>query len=182
MTEKEKRRISKFLSFVLRHKPDTIKLQLEAEGWVNIAELISKSAQHNVVFDMEELKEVVATNDKQRFAFNGDETKIRASQGHSVNVDLNLEAQQPPEELFHGTVSKFLDAIKEGGLKKMSRQHVHLSADRETAQKVGSRRGIAVMLVVKSGEMHRDGFSFFLSENNVWLTDAVETKYIKFQD
>jgi putative RNA 2'-phosphotransferase len=129
---------------------------------------------------MEELLEIVSTNDKQRFAFNEDATKIRASQGHSVEVELGLEAQAPPDMLYHGTVVRFLENIKATGLQKMQRRHVHLSKDKETALKVGNRRGEAIILSIYSGAMHRDGFTFFLSENGVWLTDNVPEKYILF--
>jgi putative RNA 2'-phosphotransferase len=170
--------ISKFLSLILRHAPETINLQLDKNGWADVDELLSKAAQHRQPFTAERLEEVVETNDKQRFAFNADHTKIRASQGHSVDINLDLQPQQPPEFLFHGTVAKFLDGIKKEGLQKMSRQHLHLSHDRETAVKVGSRRGSPVILNIRSGQMHRDGFLFYISDNGVWLTDNVPSKYI----
>jgi putative RNA 2'-phosphotransferase len=175
MNEKHKKTVSKFLSLILRHSPETIGLQLDQNGWADVDELMSKSSVH---FTSEELEEVVETNDKQRFAFNADHTKIRASQGHSIDIDLALQPQQPPEFLFHGTVAKFLEAIKKDGLQKMSRQHLHLSHDRQTAEKVGSRRGIPVILNISSGQMHRDGILFFLSDNGVWLTDHVPAQYI----
>jgi putative RNA 2'-phosphotransferase len=134
-----------------------------------------------MAFSFEELKEVVALNDKQRFAFNEGRTRIRASQGHSVAVDLQLEARQPPERLYHGTVEKFLPAIRVEGLRKMNRNHVHLSADRETAIKVGRRRGDAVLLTIRSDEMSRDGLAFFLSHNGVWLTEAIPPRYIEIR-
>jgi len=170
--------ISKFLSLILRHAPETINLQLDKNGWADVDELLSKVAQHGQPFTAERLEEVVETNDKQRFAFNADHTKIRANQGHSVDIDLELQPQQPPEFLFHGTVAKFLDGIKKEGLQKMSRRHLHLSLDKETAVKVGSRRGSPVILNISSGQMHRDGFLFYLSDNGVWLTDSVPSKYI----
>ena len=175
MNEKQNKTISKFLSLILRHSPETIGLQLDQNGWADVDELISKSA---VQFTSEELEEVVETNDKQRFAFNADHTKIRASQGHSVDIDLALEPQQPPEFLFHGTVAKFLAGIQKEGLQKMSRRHLHLSHDKQTAEKVGSRRGIPVILNIRSGQMHRDGILFYLSDNGVWLTDHVPAQYI----
>jgi len=122
----------------------------------------------------------LVTNDKRRFAFNEDKTVIRASQGHSVQIDLGLKAIKPPEFLYHGTVARFLDSIKSEGLKKMNRQHVHLSKDMETAEIVGSRRGDAVILNIRSADMSRDGFLFYLSENGVWLADEVPIKYIDF--
>ena len=175
MNEKHKKTVSKFLSLILRHSPETISLQLDQHGWADVDELISKST---VLFTSEELEEVVETNDKQRFAFNADHSKIRASQGHSIDIDLDLPPQQPPEFLFHGTVAKFLQGIRKDGLQKMSRQHLHLSHDRHTAEKVASRRGISVILNIRSGQMHRDGMLFYLSDNGVWLTDHVPPQYI----
>lgn len=179
MNDKQKKEISKFLSLILRHSPETIGLQLDDNGWADVQELLSKSVQHKHPFTQEELELVVADNDKQRFAFNGDHSKIRASQGHSVNIQLALAPQEPPEILYHGTVQKFLESIQREGLQKMSRQHVHLSKDRETAEKVGSRRGVPVILSIRSGQMQRDGILFYLSENGVWLTDNVPVKYIE---
>lgn len=180
MNEKQIKTISKFLSLVLRHSPQTIGLQLDEQGWADVTELLEKAAQQHQGITREILDEVVYTNDKKRFAFNEDGTRIRASQGHSLSVDLDLQAQEPPEFLYHGTVSKFIAAIQNEGLQKMSRQQVHLSRDKETAVKVGSRRGAPVVLVVKAGQMHRDGNVFYLSANGVWLTDQVLPAYINF--
>jgi putative RNA 2'-phosphotransferase len=180
MDDKQIKSISKFLSLILRHSPETIGLQLDENGWADVAELITKAAAHRQVFDKATLEMVVAGNDKQRFSFNEDHTRIRANQGHSINVELNLVAQEPPEVLYHGTVAKFLQNIKQEGLLKMSRQHVHLSKERATAEKVGSRRGVPVILTVRSGQMFHDGIAFYLSENGVWLTDKVPAKYIEF--
>lgn len=182
MNETEKKHISKFLSLVLRHKPGTIQLQLDENGWADIDDLLSQSAKHHHTFTRQQLEEVVITNDKQRFAFNADKTKIRASQGHSIQVELQLPQTQPPEFLFHGTVASFIENIRKGGLIKKSRQHVHLSSDKETATKVGMRRGQPVILTIRSGEMSTDQIPFFLSENNVWLTDHVPAKYIDFNN
>lgn len=173
---------SKFLSLILRHKPETVKVKLDKNGWVEVDELLAKLKQHNREIPLVELKEIVLFNDKKRFEFNEDETKIRAAQGHSVKVDLQLKAQRPPMELYHGTVSKFLDAIKKDGLKKMNRHAVHLSHDLPTATKVGSRRGEAIILVVNSGAMYADKYKFFQSKNGVWLVDEVPPKYIKFKE
>ncbi|MDQ1167843.1 RNA 2'-phosphotransferase [Flavobacterium sp. SORGH_AS_0622] len=180
MNEKETKSISKFLSLVLRHSPEKIGLKLDENGWADVNELIEKCTKKGNRLDAELLDYVVENNDKKRFAFNEDKTKIRASQGHSISVDLNLTETEPSEYLYHGTVGKFIESIQKEGLQKMSRQHVHLSKDRETAVKVGSRRGIPQILSIRSGQMHRDGFKFYLSENNVWLTDEVPTKYIDF--
>ncbi|SDD57366.1 RNA 2'-phosphotransferase [Pedobacter soli] len=180
MDEKITKGISKFLSFVLRHSPETIGLSLDENGWANVDELLQKSSRDGKILTIEMLTHVVESNDKKRFAFNNDKTKIRASQGHSIEIELNLMAVTPPEQLYHGTVAKYLEGIKKEGLLKMSRQHVHLSKDKETAVKVGSRRGLAQILTVNAGEMHRDGFQFFLSDNGVWLTDSVPENYIAF--
>lgn len=180
MNEKITKGISKFLSFVLRHSPETIGLSLDENGWANVDELLQKSSRDGKVLTIEMLTHVVESNDKKRFAFNNDKSKIRASQGHSIEIELNLKAVTPPEQLYHGTVAKYLEGIKKEGLLKMSRQHVHLSKDKETAVKVGSRRGLAQILTVNAGEMHRAGFQFFLSDNGVWLTDSVPENYIAF--
>ncbi len=180
MNEQQKRKISTFMSLVLRHKPQEIGLQLDENGWVLVSEFLSQMNGYGNTIDLENLEEIVATNDKKRFAFNKDKTKIRASQGHSVTIDLDLNEVIPPAVLFHGTVEKFISDIKSQGLKKMNRQHVHLSKDKETAIKVGSRRGNPVILIVDSVKMHRDGFKFYQSENGVWLTDTVPSNYIQF--
>ena len=180
MQESKRNMISKFLSLVLRHDPGKIGLQLDESGWADVEELISKSAGGNMIFSPQDLEEVVVTNDKQRFGYNEDKSKIRANQGHSIEVELQLVQKEPPETLYHGTVNRFLESIKGQGLQKMNRHHVHLSAERLTAEKVGSRRGEAVILIVRSGAMAKDGFAFFFSENGVWLTDHVPVKYIVF--
>lgn len=168
------------MSLVLRHKPQEIGLLLDENGWASVSEFLSKMNAKGTVLDFESLEEIVLTNDKKRFAFNEDKTKIRASQGHSVEINLDLKEITPPESLFHGTVEKFLPEIKNKGLLKMSRQHVHLSTDKETAIKVGSRRGNPVILIIDSSKMHQDGYLFYQSENGVWLTDNVPAKYIQF--
>ncbi|MBC9910052.1 RNA 2'-phosphotransferase [Chitinophaga varians] len=180
MDQKRRKNISKFMSLVLRHSPETIGLQLDDQGWADVQELMGKAARKGQHFSMEELLIVVAECEKQRFALNDDHTRIRANQGHSVNVSLDLEAVEPPEYLYHGTVGKFMQAIRQEGLLKMSRHHVHLSEQRDTATAVGARRGQPVILTVHSGRMFRDGIVFFRSANNVWLTDHVPVKYIAF--
>jgi len=172
---------SKFLSLVLRHKPDTIKIKLDNNGWVHVDELIAKLKQHNREMSMKDLRDVVQFNDKKRFEFSEDGLKIRAAQGHSVKVDLQLKAERPPMKLYHGTVSKNLDPIMKDGLNKMNRHAVHLSEDIPTATKVGSRRGEAIILVVDSAHMYADKIKFFQSKNGVWLTDSVPAKYIKIK-
>lgn len=174
---------SKFLSLVLRHQPEVIGVRLDRQGWLNIEELIAQANAHGKALTLERLHEVVATNDKKRFALSEDGLRIRASQGHSVSgVELNLEEKTPPETLYHGTVAAFLDSIRANGLQKRSRQHVHLSADEEIATKVGSRRGKPIILRVAAGAMRRDGHHFYLSANGVWLADAVPATYLTFPD
>lgn len=178
MNEIETKRISKFLSLILRHQPETIGLKLDENGWADVEELRERAAKKKVYFSLEELDEVVETNNKKRFAFNEDKTKIRASQGHSVNIDLALEALQPPDFLYHGTAEANISSILEKGIEKRSRQHVHLSADKETATKVGMRHGKPIILTIRTGKMYEDGIAFYLSANGVWLTEFVDPKYI----
>lgn len=173
---------SKFLSLVLRHQPELIGLNLTSAGWANIEELISKSQLYGVRFNQELIYEIVETSDKQRFALNDDKTLIRANQGHSIAIDLNLPASEPPEHLFHGTATRFLSAIAAQGLIPGSRQQVHLSVDVPTARQVGSRHGQPVVLKINALEMSQDGHKFFLSANGVWLTFSVPPKYIEFPD
>jgi putative RNA 2'-phosphotransferase len=180
MDNKITKGISKLLSFILRHSPETIGLKLDENGWAEVSALIAKFDLYDRRIDFELLEYIVENNDKKRFAFNDDKTKIRASQGHSISVELNLNETEPLAYLYHGTVEKFLSDIKVQGLQKMSRQHVHLSSDRETAVKVGGRRGKPIILTINSGAMHRAGYKFYLSDNNVWLTDVVPAEYITF--
>jgi putative RNA 2'-phosphotransferase len=172
-------KVSKFLSLVLRHQPDRIGLKLDPAGWVSVEELLEACQSHGFPLTKSELGAVVAGSDKQRFSFSDDRLQIRANQGHSVNVDLGYQPTAPPEDLYHGTVERFLISILDGGLSRGKRHHVHLSAELDTAQKVGARRGIPVILRVMSGRMHRDGYLFFRSENGVWLTDKVPPEYLE---
>ncbi|MFF5205728.1 RNA 2'-phosphotransferase [Streptosporangium sp. NPDC000396] len=171
-------RVSKYLSKHLRHQPERIGLTLDPQGWAEIGALLEAAGRHGFAITRDELAQVVAGNDKQRFTVDGD--RIRANQGHSIAVDLDLPVVEPPEVLFHGTVGAYLTAIREEGLRPMSRHAVHLSPDRETATRVGARRGRAVVLVVRSGDMHRAGHEFRLSANGVWLADHVPAAYISF--
>ncbi len=171
--------LSKFLSFVLRHRPEAAGVELDPNGWVAIDDLLAGAARVGRSFSRAELLEVVATNAKRRFAISDDGVRIRASQGHSVEVDLAYERAEPPAVLFHGTVARSLDPIRETGLYKMSRHHVHLSADAATAAAVGSRRGKAIVLRVAAGAMHRAGHAFFRAANGVWLTDHVPPEYLE---
>lgn len=171
-------RASKFLSLVLRHEPQKIGLQLDAQGWADIADLLQRLAEHGHALDRADLQRLVQTNDKQRFALSEDGLRIRASQGHSIAVDLGLQPLEPPPWLYHGTVPSFLESIATQGLRPGERQHVHLSLDRQTAQQVGSRRGAPVILSVDAGRMHAEGHRFYRSANGVWLTDHVPLRYI----
>lgn len=179
-SEKEINSISKLLSLVLRHEPAHLGIELDEEGWTNVDILLDKIQKKGVKMDFETLSHIVETNNKKRFAFNEDLTKIRANQGHSIDVNLNYESVTPPEILFHGTASRFLESIQEMGIVKQLRLHVHLSSNEETALKVGQRHGKPVILQVKALEMSNNGSVFYLSENNVWLTDNVPTNYIIF--
>jgi putative RNA 2'-phosphotransferase len=170
---------SKFLSLVLRHRPDVIGITLDAEGWVSVEVLLAACAQHGRTISREQLDAVVRTNVKQRFTFSADGSRIRANQGHSLPVDLGLAPVEPPELLYHGTVSQFLESIRREGLTRGKRHHVHLSSDIQTATKVGQRRGRPIVLVIESGRMFRDGHTFYQSENGVWLTDAVPPDYLR---
>ena len=169
---------SKFISLILRHKPETIGITLDEHGWANVSELIAGVSKTHPL-DMEGLERIVAADEKQRYSFNEDKTLIRANQGHSVSVDVELEQAEPPEILYHGTATKFEEAIDKEGLISKSRLYVHLSGDEETARKVGTRHGKLVMYRVKSGEMHKDGHEFFRSVNGVWLTKAVPVEYLE---
>lgn len=170
--------LSKFLSYVLRHRPDEIGLELDAGGWASVDELLERAADHGRAISRDALEAVVASNDKRRFRLSDDGRRIRASQGHSIPVDLGLEPREPPATLFHGTAARFLDAIRVEGLRPAARHHVHLSTDPETARAVGARHGSPVILLVDGAAMQRDGHVFFRSENGVWLTDHVPPRYL----
>ncbi|MEV1020112.1 RNA 2'-phosphotransferase [Streptomyces sp. NPDC050264] len=178
MNEQRAVKVSKYLSKHLRHQPDRIGLMLDEAGWAEIDELLAAAAAHGFRVSRAELDQAVAENDKRRFTVEG--TRIRANQGHTVGVDLGLEPVRPPAYLYHGTVARFLDAIRAEGLRPMARHDVHLSADRETATRVGARRGRPLVLSVDAGAMHRDGHTFHVSANGVWLTAAVPPRYLRF--
>ncbi|GMU81159.1 MAG: putative RNA 2'-phosphotransferase [Planctomycetota bacterium] len=173
-------RVSKFLSLILRHEPDRIGLALDSNGWADIEELIQRADEHGVRINRELLDQVVAENDKQRFAISGDGLLIRANQGHSIEVELNLSPTPPPNRLFHGTATRFIDSIRSQGLIPGQRRHVHLSPDETTARKVGRRHGEPVVLEILAGRMASAGHVFYLSENGVWLTDCVPAQFIQF--
>ena len=172
-------KISKFLSLILRHKPESIGLKLDASGWADIGELILKARKAGVDLTPGKIASVVSISDKRRFILNNDGSRIRANQGHSISIDLGLPEQEPPEFLFHGTAKHSLSSIKQKGIVPMNREFVHLSKDRETALAVGKRHGSPIVLVVQTAKMHRDGFTFYLSENGVWLTEYVPTTYLE---
>ena len=169
---------SKFLSLILRHQPQLVGLHLDEHGWANVDELI-RCVNKKRPLDFATLEQIVATDDKQRYSFSADKKLIRANQGHSIPVDAELAELAPPEILFHGTAEKFSASIKSQGLLKMSRLYVHLSADAETARKVGERHGVPKIFVVESLRMFDDGFKFFRSVNGVWLTEHVPPKFLR---
>ncbi len=179
MDSKRRVRISKFLSKHLRHQPESLGLKLEIGGWVPIETLLGACAAQNFAITREELAEVVTTSEKQRFSFDSSGTRIRANQGHSISVDLQLEPVPPPHILYHGTPATNEAVILREGLKKIARHHVHLSATVEVAQTVGKRRGKPIVLVVDAAAMAREGFVFYRSANGVWLTDHVPPRFLR---
>lgn len=176
--EKDLTQISKFLSLVLRHNPGLIDLHLDSGGWAAVDELLAKATMAGRTISREQLATVVAENNKQRFRFSDDGTRIRANQGHSIPVALDLVALEPPAILYHGTAIRFTDSIRQHGLIKGSRQHVHLSADVETAHKVGQRHGKPIVLTVDALAMHHAGYFFYRSENGVWLTEHIPLAFL----
>ena len=176
---KRRTRISKFMSLVLRHQPETAKLTLEPGGWVLIEDLLTGSVEAGVPFTRDEMEEVVEGCEKQRFAIDPTDTKIRANQGHSTEVDLQLEPAEPPAELYHGTPERSVDAVLRDGLFRMARHHVHLSPDTQTATKVGARRGRPVILAIDAARMRADGITFYCSANGVWLVEHVPPQYLR---
>lgn len=180
MTDERKKRISKFLSLILRHSPERIGLSFAQGAWIDVQDLIDACANTRNSFSIDELRDIVETNDKKRFAFNENQTKIRASQGHSADVKIDYEKRQPPAYLYHGTAEKNIASIEENGIIRGNRHHVHLSSDIDTAKLVGSRHGKPVVITVHAGSMHKDGIEFFVSENGVWLVDKVDPMYFSF--
>lgn len=174
----ETKKHSKRLSLVLRHKPDEIGLTLGEGGWVAVSDLLKGLEEKGWGISDTQLHQIVETNDKKRFTFSPDGQRIRAAQGHSVDIVIDLTPAEPPAMLYHGTATRFLDPILADGLKPMSRQHVHLSHDIETATKVGQRHGKPVVLTVAASDMHLAGLSFFQADNGVWLTHTVAPIYL----
>ena len=171
--------LSKFLSLVLRHNPDAIGIELDSNGWADVKDLIEKMNSSGKHIDLETLEAIIETSSKKRFRFNEDKSLIRASQGHSIEIDLGYEAKVPPRRLFHGTGAKYVDSIYESGIQKRNRHHVHLSKDIETALSVGQRHGRPVVFEILTDEMTQEGFDFYESENGVWLTDEIPARFIR---
>lgn len=169
--------ISKFISLILRHKPEKICITLDEHGWANVADLIN-GVSKEYPFNFEMLEEIVATDSKQRYSFNENKTLIRANQGHSIPVDVELQEITPPEQLYHGTGEKYRKSICDIGLIPKSRLYVHLSDNSDTALSVGRRHGKPIIISVDAGRMYRDGFKFYLSKNGVWLTKHVPVSYL----
>jgi len=172
-------KLSRTIAMLLRHQPESFGLTLDRQGWCDVEALLAAMKARGKMIDMDILRAIVASDDKGRYAFNEDETAIRALQGHSIYVDLELKPAIPPSILFHGTVDRFLDSILEEGLKKRGRNHVHLSPDIQTASKVGARRGDPVILLVDAERMVEDGILFYRSDNGVWLCDYVPAIYLE---
>ena len=181
MSQKNKESTSKLIALVLRHKPEEIGITLDEHGWANVDELIAGIAKTQP-FDMAALEEIVSTDEKQRYSFNEDKTLIRANQGHSIPVDVELEQKTPPELLYHGTGEKYTASIDVQGLIPKSRLYVHLSPDYDTAVMVGSRHGKPVVYTVAAGEMQKNGYAFYQSVNGVWLTKSVPVEFLRKED
>lgn len=179
MSDKE---TSKFISLILRHKPEAAGISLDEHGWADVTELLAGMNKAGTRIDMPLLEKIVAEDEKQRYSFNDDKTLIRANQGHSIPVDVELEKKTPPDILYHGTGEKYVSSIEEQGLIPKSRLYVHLSKDFDTAVKVGSRHGRPVVYEIMAGQMAKDNFDFFLSVNGVWLTKHVPVKYMRKAD
>ncbi len=170
-------KLGRFLSLVLRHDPSAAGISLDGHGWADVKELLAGVSRTGRKIDMDTLERIVRENNKQRYSFNEDHTRIRANQGHSLSVDVELREETPPQYLYHGTATRFFPAIQREGIRKMSRQYVHLSGDFETAMAVGRRHGSPVVITVDAQAMARDGVGFYRSENGVWLCEHVEPKY-----
>ena len=175
-------KLGRFISLVLRHSPETIGIKLDKNGWANVEELLNLMNKNGKKIDINTLNEIVETNNKKRYEFSDDFKKIRACQGHSISVDLELEQAVPPEFLYHGTAVKNIESIKVTGIKKVDRQYVHLSADYDTAYNVGKRHGKPYIIKVLSGKMDKDGKKFYISKNKVWLSENISPEYLIFEE
>ena len=173
-------KLSKFVSPVLRHQPEVIGLKLDENGWADVDRFSELAKQNGKDISKSVLEEIVETNNKQRFLFNSEKSKIRANQGHSIDIELGLMPKQPPEQLFQSTATRFIESIRQQGLVAGNRQHVHMSSDETTATNVGQRHGKPVVLKIDTAAMHHDGSIFFCSENSVWLTEFVLPQYLEF--
>ena len=171
-------KLGRFLSLVLRHDPHAAGITLDERGWADVNELLAGVNCTGRKIDIDTLERIVRENNKQRYAFNEDHTRIRANQGHSIPVDVELKEETPPQYLYHGTATRFLPSIHREGIRKMGRQYVHLSGDFETAMAVGKRHGIPVVITIDAEAMAREGVAFYRSENGVWLCEHVEPKYL----
>lgn len=171
--------LGKFISLILRHKPQVIGITLDQNGWADTQELLAGINASGCYIDMEILERIVRENNKKRYSFNEDKSRIRANQGHSISVNVEMKEMTPPDELYHGTADRFLDSIREKGILKMNRQYVHLSADAETAKAVGKRHGKPVVLVIDTKKMAEDGYTFWLSDNGVWQSEDIKWEYVK---
>lgn len=180
MNPKQVKSISKFLSLVLRHKPETINISMDTQGWVSTDELIEKMNAKGKTLNLEMLEYIVENNNKKRFTFNENKSRIKANQGHSLTIDHGFKAVEPPEFLYHGTAIRFIESIQKTGLDKRNRHHVHLTSDLATAKSVGGRYGKPVILSIKAKVMHAQGFEFYCTENQVWLTEAIPVQFIEF--
>lgn len=171
--------LSRYMSLILRHKPEVIGITLDEHGWASVNDLICGIEKNNPGFNMDILEQIVRTDSKQRYSFNDDKSLIRANQGHSVNVDVELKEKEPPEYLYHGTGEKYVKSINQDGLIPKSRLYVHLSKDIKTAENVGKRHGKEIIYRINSGRMYRNGYKFYLSENGIWLTKEAPVKYLE---
>ena len=176
---KDLTKISKLIALVLRHKPETLGITLDSHGWADTKQLVS-AINNREKFTIKDLEYIVSTDEKQRYSFNRDKSMIRANQGHSINVDVEFEEEIPPDILYHGTAKKYFSSIMKEGLKPQSRLYVHLSTDEKTAINVGSRHGDPIVFKIDAKQMERDGYKFYRSVNNVWLTKEVPTQYFMF--
>jgi putative RNA 2'-phosphotransferase len=172
--------LGRFISLILRHKPETIGIKIDENGWAYVDELLKGINKSGKKINRDILDRIVEENNKKRYSYNEDKTKIRANQGHSVKVDVELKEVEPLEKLYHGTAARFLDSIRKDGLIKQGRLHVHLSGDEKTAFSVGKRHGKPEVLIINAQAMFEDGYKFYLSENGVWLVESVPVKYIGF--